>query len=76
MVFRKNSLSSEVPMNEMPKNRTRAFFEYDYKKMAEGGFKAKGWMFYNESPYKQHKTIMEGMGYEGKDKFGDHRSDT
>lgn len=44
---------------ERPKPRkTRAFYENDYKKMAEGGYQTKGWKHYADSPYKEYERRL------------------
>lgn len=52
---------------EAKRRKTRAFYDDDYKKMSEQGFKPQGWMRYQNSPYAQHKEYMQSMGYEGRD---------
>ncbi len=45
---------------------TRNLTDGDLKRMAEQGFKPKGWSRYKDSPYKEYKNIMESIGYEKK----------
>lgn len=52
----------------------RAFSDYELKKMSEEGNKPTGWHTYKDSPYKEHKKLMEELGYEGS-KAGDNKTD-
>lgn len=57
---------------------TRNLTDGDLKRMAEQGFKPKGWSRYKDSPYKEYKNIMESIGYEKKnsDNARDNRQDS
>ena len=46
---------------------TRNLTDGDLKRMAEQGFKPKGWAKYKESPYKEYNNIMENLGYAKED---------
>lgn len=45
------------------KKKTRAFYDYELKRMSEQGFKPPGWMNYKESPYKKYQETMESKEY-------------
>ena len=53
---------------ERPRPRkTRAFYENDYKKMAEGGYQTKGWKHYADSPYKEYERRLADVKGSKKD---------